>query len=417
MSNKDLSWVKLPPHQAISYLQSKKKYRLSFHYDELMHEAHHKAFTVAKISKVDLLSDIHQALVSSMEEGVPYASFKKKIHPILVKKGWWGKVEAVSSTTGEVEEIFVGDRRLKNIFYTNMRTSYMAGRAKTLYEDKGVSHLRYVAILDNRTRHTHASMHNKVLPKHHPFWEENFPPNGWHCRCRVSPVTQSRLSAASEEDIIAQETTVPTIASKDWAYDVRTGGSDKMKRLLQQRSQAAPAPLKESLAKEISAEAVHVRTQQLEEMVEEVIVKGNQKYPISVIEVGSLSTRVLSAIAALLKKEAEVKGVVLEKNQLLHARPERKASYGQALRAEEFKQIVDVLEKEKDVYIETKPSREAVIYLFEDTHDPEKTNKIVVNINKRVKKFDTVNAIITLSKIKKRNFEKDIEGGVYTKVK
>ncbi|EKQ8058892.1 hypothetical protein P6X53_001834, partial [Campylobacter coli] len=45
------------PNKAIEYLQSKKP-QTSFDYDEIMHEAHNKVFTIAKLNDLNLLKDI-----------------------------------------------------------------------------------------------------------------------------------------------------------------------------------------------------------------------------------------------------------------------------------------------------------------------------------------------------------------------
>lgn len=42
---------------------------LHFDYDEIMHEAHSRAFTVAKITRIDLLSDIQASLARPIKRG------------------------------------------------------------------------------------------------------------------------------------------------------------------------------------------------------------------------------------------------------------------------------------------------------------------------------------------------------------
>ena len=43
--------------------------------------------------------------------------------------------------------------------------------------------LRYVAVLDARTRPEHRAWHGLILPIDHPLWDTHYPPNGWGCRC------------------------------------------------------------------------------------------------------------------------------------------------------------------------------------------------------------------------------------------
>lgn len=51
---------------------------------------------------------------------------------------------------------------------------------KSLYPN-----LRYVAVMDGRTRDQHARWHNTILPIDDPWWDTHLPPNDWGCRCNV----------------------------------------------------------------------------------------------------------------------------------------------------------------------------------------------------------------------------------------
>ena len=208
---------KLKPKDAIKYLKNK-GYKLTFDYREMMYEAHHKAFTVAKITRLDLLADIKESILKAQKEGLSFQSWKKNIKPILIKKGWWGEVEVTNPKTGESKKIFVGNRRLKTIFYTNARVAYQVAKAKKYYEDENVVYLKYIAILDNKTRPSHKALHGTILPKNDSFWETHYPPNGWNCRCRV------RAIPAHKKVTPTDKRTLPKNAvDSDWAYDVRKG--------------------------------------------------------------------------------------------------------------------------------------------------------------------------------------------------
>lgn len=213
------SWSQ-EPGAAIAYLR-KKKPELHFDYDEIMHEAHHKAFTVAKITELDLLSDIQDSLIRARREGVSFATWKKELKPTLKQKGWWGRTEVANPKTGEVKEIYVGSRRLRNIFYTNTRVAYNVGRAQAQYQLSDAVYLRYVAILDSRVRPKHAKNHGIIRHRDDPFWATHYPPNGWNCRCRVQAYSKTAIARRGWEEKLTAP--VHDIAHPDWRYDVRKG--------------------------------------------------------------------------------------------------------------------------------------------------------------------------------------------------
>ena len=79
----------LQPKDSIDYLKNK-GYKLTFDYDEMLHDAHNKAFTVAKVTRLDLLNDIHGSIVQAMQKGETFENWKKNITPTLKERGWIG---------------------------------------------------------------------------------------------------------------------------------------------------------------------------------------------------------------------------------------------------------------------------------------------------------------------------------------
>lgn len=186
--------IGLPPERAVAYFQAK-GYAITFDWHELLADAQVKAFTVAKCTKLDILTDIRGAVQKALDEGQTQRQFAKELTPILQAKGWWGKQEVVDPRTGEVRQAQLGSPwRLKTIYETNLATAYAAGRYREQIENaEDQPYWMYVAVMDARTRPAHAAVNGKTLRYDDPFWSSFYPPNGWNCRCRVRALSGERL--------------------------------------------------------------------------------------------------------------------------------------------------------------------------------------------------------------------------------
>lgn len=227
MDKVDLSAVfGLPPEKAIEYFQSK-GYAITWSWKDLWQEAHAKAFTVAKVLNSDILGDIRGAVDDALNNGTTFHEFKKTLTPILQAKGWWGKTEHTNTTTGEVSTAQLGSpRRLKTIYQTNLQTAYMAGRYRQMMESAD-SHpyWRYIAVLDGRTRPAHRAMNGRVFRYDDELWSTHYPPNGFNCRCRVSPLS---AAAVESEGITVQSSEGQLI---DHEIQMRDGSTAQVKAL------------------------------------------------------------------------------------------------------------------------------------------------------------------------------------------
>ncbi|MBS3961620.1 MAG: minor capsid protein [Sandarakinorhabdus sp.] len=183
----------LRPDDALRAFRARDELAISVSYRDLEPEEHARAFTVAKVAKLDLLADIGGSLDTALKEGQTFEMWKAGIQPQLEKAGWWGMVRN-EELTGTDRQVFVGERRLRTIFDTNMRVSRAAGQWARI---RGVAErrpfLQYSAVLDRRVRPEHARWHNIILPVNHPLWQRIFPPNGWNCRCSVIQWSQRDL--------------------------------------------------------------------------------------------------------------------------------------------------------------------------------------------------------------------------------
>lgn len=175
------------PKEVLAFLQ-RKKLKPTDHWTDLWHGEHARYFTVARSTYADIINDVYDEVVKAIAEGNTLKTFQDRLTPVLQEKGWWGKAE---------DGVQLGSpRRLRTIYDTNLRTSYAAGRWERIQRrKKSRPYLRYVCVLDEKTRTEHRRWHNLILPVDDPFWTTHYPPNGWHCRCMVQQISKEDLDA------------------------------------------------------------------------------------------------------------------------------------------------------------------------------------------------------------------------------
>lgn len=189
------SVIGLPPDDTVRAFEARDRLRATVRWHDMWQEDHARAFTVAKVANLDLLAEIQASLADVLANGGTFDQWQAGLIPYLRKSGWWGEIRD-RNLTGTDEAVQIGSRRLRTIYDTNLRVSRAAGRWKRIQELKDVRpFLRYVAVMDARTRPEHRQWHGVILPVDHPWWDTHFPPCGWHCRCTVRQLSQRELDA------------------------------------------------------------------------------------------------------------------------------------------------------------------------------------------------------------------------------
>lgn len=181
----------LAPEEAINYFESK-GYAIGFNWHDVQTVAHARAFTVAGVLKLDVLNDIRTSLTDALANGNTYAEFVKQLQPVLESKGWIGKGLVADPETGELQGKQLTPRRLQTIFDTNIQSSYNAGRyQQQMANVADRPYFERVAVMDMHTRPKHAGLNGFTAPADDPVWEYLYPPDGYHCRCRIRARSQS----------------------------------------------------------------------------------------------------------------------------------------------------------------------------------------------------------------------------------
>jgi SPP1 gp7 family putative phage head morphogenesis protein len=86
-------------------------------------------------------------------------------------------------------------------------------------EIKIFPYLQYKSQHDNRVRHEHALLHNKIYRADNPIWGTIYPPNGWNCRCYVQQLETGKENKISD---------IPKLSKKKFPELFRmNAGTDK----------------------------------------------------------------------------------------------------------------------------------------------------------------------------------------------
>lgn len=165
----------LPLMKIQKYFQSKKIYA-SGSWDEVLQEAHNKAFVVANVMRADMLQELYDRVDKAIGEGITFAQFKKDLPKTFGEE--WKK------------------RRLPTIYNTNLSVAYSRGRYESMIANKERRpYWRYKCQMLPTSRDSHKALNGKVFRADDPIWATLFPPNDWGCKCEVEPLTAEEVEA------------------------------------------------------------------------------------------------------------------------------------------------------------------------------------------------------------------------------
>lgn len=394
------------PTAVYEYLKSKKP-EAHFDYDEIVHDAHKKAFTIAKMTNLDLLKDMQSSLTKAFKDGIGFDEWKNSVKPMLAKKGWLGNIKVKDPKNGEEKEIYIGNRRLRTIFNTNMRTSYAKARYESQMQSLG-EYFRYTAVLDSRTREAHRKLHGKTLPKTDKFWDTNYPPNGWGCRCKVQVLTEAECVARGIVPL-TDGSFLPQAAEKDFRYN--PGKVDKTDEILKDKQNKALGAITSTLAKKNLKQTlenfeherdIYVWQKSLDDMVGAVVGGKIIKDKIyQVAQVGELK-RSIKKNLKIIDVEPKASSIAVYQNTISHITRDSKPK-GKEPNVDEIKAVVGVFDEAKRVFYDKKDN--VLLYFYNSLQNDNMVNYAVIRLDYTLKKFKTDNFIATITRIPVENYK------------
>lgn len=414
--------LRLAPRDAIAYFEAK-GYAISWNWWNTYQEANATGFTVAKVVRSDVLESIRQGMQRALADGKTGRWFAQNLEPYLKLAGWWGK-QIVVAPDGGAEVVQLGSpRRLDTIYRTNIQTAYNVGRYKKQMEMSDARpYWQYTAVMDTRTRPTHAALHGKTFPFDDPIWQTIYPPNGFNCRCRVRALSEADLDRYGLEVDSSAGHLTEEIA--DAGVDKRTGeiirkpvtvwrGMDRLGNDAVFRTDAGwnynPGAASygrdaELMRKLTLVQDPAVRTQAVQAL-------NNSQLRRSVFDgwvddvLHGASLAAPAQVAGLVDENvadfARAQGIepmrvlVVPKRALLHADDRRHHEAGIALSAADFKRLPAVIADRDAVYWDTKHKN--LVYAAAAGRD--EVLFVAVTANYNVKRVGRLDAAVTAFKV------------------
>ena len=182
---------RLPPQEAAQWLAGRGKLSVSYAWQDVWQDEHGVQFTISRMTRLDLLQSIHEAIVKSVNGDLSRKDWMQDVEQLLTDAGWWGLKAVTDPADGEIKLTKFDSARLKLIYDTNTRQAYATGLWERVERSKkALPYVRYITRRDGRVRAAHQAWDNLTLPVDHEFWKTHWPPNGWRCRCRVMSMTR-----------------------------------------------------------------------------------------------------------------------------------------------------------------------------------------------------------------------------------
>ena len=210
--------------EAVAYYEAKGLKLSPDSWRDLWETAHARAFTVARVTEMDMLMDIKIAVDRAIADGVRLDEFQEQLTDLLSRRGWFAPTgkDAIMEMPDGTKRKRLTPWRIETIYRTNMQSAYSVGRYEQMME---VADSRpywcYMAIMDGRTRPGHAAMNGMTYRYDDPIWSEWYPPNGFNCRCYVKTLSARQVS---DREIPVQMGPTDVLPDEGWRYHVGQAG-------------------------------------------------------------------------------------------------------------------------------------------------------------------------------------------------
>ena len=123
---------RVTPAEAVAYLRGRGIMASTTNWQDFWHEEHAQAFTISRLTRLDILQSLHDGLVKSAQGDLSRRDWLKDAKTLLQQTGWWGKNAVTDTATGEQVNTTFNPSRLQLIYDINLGQAAAAGQAQRL---------------------------------------------------------------------------------------------------------------------------------------------------------------------------------------------------------------------------------------------------------------------------------------------
>lgn len=150
--------------------------------------------------------DISPAMRKQLEQSTwifsgfkTYHEMKEAVPSLIAEDGSRKTFEQFLNDVQTIDEKYnVNYLRAEYNFATH--SAQMAAKWEQIEADGDDYDLQYRTAGDGLVRDEHAALDGITLPPSDPFWEENYPPNGWNCRCTAVQVRKGKYPHSDSKE-------------------------------------------------------------------------------------------------------------------------------------------------------------------------------------------------------------------------
>ena len=373
----DIKVERTPFKEAIEFFKDKEKVP-SRTWTDLLHSEHGKSFVIAGVMDVGILSDVHELLAKSMQEGIPLKQFQKEFKKTI--EGRW----LPTSKTGEPNSGW----RARVIYETNIKTAYAAARYEKFQKIKKTHpYWRYRHGSSRVPREDHLKWDGLVLLADDPWWDTHYPPNGFGCSCYAEAISELELKMAGKDgpdeappmDMRTvkfgdREIEVPKGVDPGWAY---APGASEYQAQLQALAQGEPRIVIHACDR-IQNEAPQFfeqATKEYEKWVDGLLTTRRTSSEAQTI--GLMTSDVFEGAKGCGLKPASA-GIEAIDKDILHLRKPSKVKDWKAISIEDLKNIPTIIANPQAVLYSYRENN--LLYVFDPKDGDERKGKIVVGV-------------------------------------